>query len=163
MNKNFQNLISALEEAIIVIEGNKLTEGEKMKKKELVKQLYFGARNYVQGNRFNVDLAEEILKRKFFFNPHFNIEAIDEKMKNHLIEKFSLTDPSEKEAERIWNRFKEAQTYSRNEALPYYMREYVNKYKSGVNSEEDVLNKIWQKTVEDRISHNAKQVNIVFI
>ena len=34
MNKNFQSLIAALEEAIIVIEGNKLTEGDKMKKKK---------------------------------------------------------------------------------------------------------------------------------
>ena len=65
------NYCKVVEEAVIAIVGNSITEGEKDSLDELGKRLWTGIALYLTNNRFNSDVGEEILKRQKFFQPHF--------------------------------------------------------------------------------------------
>ena len=117
-----------------------------------------GALSYVNKDRFNVDLGEIIEKRKVqsIFSKYYDDLNINEELKKELRIKFSSV--SDVDTKRAWKRFKELQTFMRNEAVPFYQREYVDKYVSGVNTDEEVLKLLFKKTTEDSINYNAKRV-----
>ena len=122
-----ENYLEVVEDAIIVIAGNSITEGAKDSKSELGKMLYQQVRLYVDAERFNVDLADGINKRQNFFQPHFMMTALDKESTDKLKDKFKNINPSQAQCESIWTRFKDCQSYVRNEALPMYMKDYIKK------------------------------------
>ena len=89
--------------------------------------LYQQVRLYVDAERFNVDLADGINKRQNFFQPHFMMTALDKESTDKLKDKFKNINPSQAQCESIWARFKDCQSYVRNEALPMYMKDYIKK------------------------------------
>ena len=52
--------LEVVEDAIIVIAGNSITEGSSNSRSELGKMLYQQVRLYIEAERFNVDLADGI-------------------------------------------------------------------------------------------------------
>jgi len=149
----------AVDDCILTIVGNEITEGPQLTTATLHKKMYHDVRKYINENRFNSDFRAEIIKRKnTFYN--FVFEPIDAAMKERLLARYPEQLPKEAVLQKLWNRFKAIQSAIRNNLLPKYKTDYFSKSTpSGTyTGDEEVLSKIWMRVRKEEILHNSTQV-----
>ena len=81
MQKAVEELLNAIDEIFIAVNGNTITEGKKQSKFELCQQLFYACCRYVADNRINTDFDNLIDKRKDLFVPHFQLTKVNQQMK----------------------------------------------------------------------------------
>ena len=71
MDRAAQEFLDAIDEIVIAVNGNNITEGPKQNRLKLGQKLFYACRKYIAENRINADFEDQFDKRKDIFMPHF--------------------------------------------------------------------------------------------
>ena len=107
-----QNFLDQLEYVVAGIARNSLTVNEDpTKDANLV--MFHKATSFVNGNRWNTELGEQLQKRSFIGSPSFYVpEMIEDRIKNRFREMFP-DEPTAVAVTNFANKAKDAQTFCR--------------------------------------------------
>ena len=155
-------MLDAIDEIVIAVNVNTVTEGKKQCKFELGQQLYYACRRYVADNRINTDFDDLFDERKDLFIPHFQLTKVNQQMKQQLLDKYAVNGEGQmiadaKLIEKLWDKFKSIQSFIRNTAHPIYKKQYLDKEQSGTFTDIATLKSIWQTARTEAIINNARK------
>lgn len=144
---------------IICIAGQEVTtEREQLKQPSVA--LHRNIIAYIQGDRFNVDFAQLIQKRKIAFRPYFILTQIDKSMKESLLKYFFVDKNIDSEyftkVNTFWKLFQETKTTFRNKWNLCYEKVDLVEH-SGNYDDSQALDSTMEKAVMERIEYNFKQ------
>ena len=155
-------LFECIEDAILVIAGNSVTQTGKTNLATVQKLFYSELRSYIVSSRFNIDCRDQIIARKNFFH-HFVLVPVDDALQQKLLAKYPAVCPPDKQCATLWDRFKKIQKAARNIFLPEYTKRFTKSPpKSGTytSPDEPALMAIWEFARCEKIQENADKVKV---
>ena len=167
MASRFSELLEALDEIIIAINGSTVTEGPSADQISLATKLFYSCRAYIQQNRLTIDLADGFAKRRDICMPHFQFpETMSPQMKQALLDRYSINQDSkrpnldDKGLVKLWTKFKRIESFNRNSTMEYdeYLKTRAKGGESGTYIDDDIILSIWENTRKLGIESNARKV-----